>query len=118
MTDHPTTAPEAREKRVPIEDQKLRIAVISMQGLQVAREILIEQGEYAQGLAGMKLALTLIERESAALTANVHRRLVPMIAAAGVDLATWQAWSFTELADAVICRPIEDTVAGLEPSAN
>lgn len=102
-------APLTGERRIPITDPKLKLLIVSMLGLRAARSVLEEEGAFAHNLAGMQVARTLIDRHYLDFESNVHRRLARVMAAAGVDLATWQAWSF-DGADAVICRPIQDAM--------
>ena len=114
MTDQPTLdmppKPLTGERRVPITDEKTRLLIVSMLGLRAAHTILRDEGKFAHDLAGMKVARTLIDSHYNEAESAVHRRLVRIMAAAGVDLAAWQAWSFDGV-DAVICRPITDKMA-------
>jgi hypothetical protein len=112
MSTQPTLGlPEAgadQQRRIPIKDTKLRAVVLAMLGLRAAKKVLDEDGKFAHELAGMRVARTLIDREYFELEAEVHRRLVRVMAAAGVDLAAWQAWAFEDGGAAVICRPITE----------
>ena len=121
MADHPTLdlppAPLTGERRIPITDEKTRLLIVTMLGLRAAHTILQDEGKFAHELAGMKVARTLIDSQYHELEGTVHRRLVRIMAAAGVDLSAWQAWSFDGV-DAVICRPIKDDLAEKGASPN
>jgi hypothetical protein len=112
MADQPEldmpAAPLTGERRIPITDPKLRVLILAMLGLRAGRKVLEEEGKFAHNLAGMQVARTLIDREYFETESAVHKRLVPVMAAAGIDLAVWQAWAFVDGGEAVICRPIED----------
>lgn len=115
MADHPTLdlppAPLTGERRIPLTDHKLRTVITAMLGMRAAKSVLEEEGKFAHDLVGMKVARTLIDKHLSEFECDVHRRLTRVMAAAGVDLAAWQAWSFMDGGEAVICRPIQDKLA-------
>lgn len=122
MSDQPNLnlpkAPLTGERRVPITDEKTRLLIVSMLGLRAAHTILRDEGKFAHDLAGMRVARTLIDSHYNELESALQRRLVRIMAAAGIDLTAWQAWQFAGT-DTVICRPIRDTLEdGDQPSPN
>ena len=96
-----------QEVRVRITSQKNREAIGALVGLRRALQIL-EGAKWADKLAGMQLARSLIEASAGNLQAQISQSLLRDIARAGVDLGAYQMHHYD--GDDVVCRPwVEDT---------
>lgn len=94
------------EARVPITDPRLRSAIGVLYGLRTALETL-RNAKWAHELAGMKIAMTLLEADVADAQLDVSRKVLRVCAQAGVDLSRLQMQTFQET-DLVICKPWTD----------
>lgn len=102
------------EIRIPITDQRLRDDFRIWQGMGIALRLL-KDATWAESLAGMTIAKTLIEAEVAAVLARIHQKTVPICAKAGVDLSAFAIHAFE--ADAIVCRPFEEIPAEMKEGA-